>query len=61
MLSRKIKQSVPQARQGRETKAPKPKIAVTVPLFFAPFQRQKEKAGAPSVFQEFLFRAKGIE
>lgn len=50
-----------QARKGKETKAPKPKIAVTLPLFFAPFQNQKEKTDASSVFQEFLFRVKGIE
>ena len=31
-------------RQGKATKAPKPEIAVTVPLLFAPSQRQKGKA-----------------
>lgn len=47
-------------KQGRARK-PKPKIAVAVPLFFDPFQRQKEKAGASSVFQAFIFRVKGIK
>lgn len=42
LLSRRIKQSIQQARKGKETEAPKPQISVTLPLFFAPFQRQKE-------------------
>lgn len=61
LLSRKIKQNVLQAGKSKQAKAPKPKIAVTVPLFFAPCQSQEEKTDASSVFQEFLFRVKGIK
>lgn len=65
LLSRKLKYRASQARQGKQTKAPQPEIAVRVPLLFAPFPRQKEKAtGAqclPRSREGFLLTAKDFK
>lgn len=59
MLSSKLKHSASQEEQGKENKALKPNIAVSVPLLFAHFRDRKKKL-PPKLIRSFYSEPRAL-